>query len=46
MKALLDQDVLELNDSDINKLFDIKNYLVSPFNDVNNFLENKYFLTQ
>ncbi|AJI08604.1 ATP-binding protein [Bacillus cereus] len=38
------QDILEVED--INTLFDPTNYLVSPFNSTERFIENKYFLTQ
>ncbi|PGX23260.1 hypothetical protein COE08_00860 [Priestia megaterium] len=44
ISALLEQDLVEIED--IHKLFDPSNYLVSPFNSTEKFLENKYFLTE
>ncbi|HEL0663021.1 TPA: DUF2075 domain-containing protein [Streptococcus equi subsp. zooepidemicus] len=39
------QEVQQFTSDEVNSFFDIKNYLVSPFNDVEKFLEDKYFLT-
>ncbi|MBT2259299.1 DUF2075 domain-containing protein [Priestia megaterium] len=44
ISKLLEQDLIEIED--IHKLFDPSNYLVSPFNSTEKFLENKYFLTE
>lgn len=41
---IMNQDILEVED--LNKLFDPTNYLVSPFNSTERFMDNKYFLTQ
>ena len=43
-KLLYEQEVTNIDD--IDKLFNPSNYLVSPFNSTENFIENKYFLTQ
>lgn len=43
-KLLFEQNVI--NVEDINKLFNPSDYLVSPFNSTEKFIENKYFLTQ
>ncbi len=40
-----EQEVQKFTLDEVNAFFDIKNYLVSPFNDVKKFLEDKYFLT-
>lgn len=42
---IIKQDFLEYNTKEVDSFFDIKNYLVSPFNDVEKFLDDKYFLT-
>lgn len=42
---ILQQEVYKYDVDDANNLFDIKNYLVSPFNDIGRFLADKYFLT-
>lgn len=42
---ILQQEVYKYDVDDANSLFDIKNYLVSPFNDISRFLADKYFLT-
>lgn len=42
-KLLYEQNVSHIND--IDKLFNPSDYLVSPFNSTENFIENKYFLT-
>ncbi|MGT2907916.1 DNA/RNA helicase domain-containing protein [Streptococcus dentiloxodontae] len=44
-KIISEQVVRELNREEINKLFAVSNYLVSPFNNVDKFLESEYFLT-
>ncbi|MGE7885395.1 ATP-binding protein [Bacillus sp. NPDC094077] len=38
------QDILEFDD--VNQLFDPSNYLISPFNSTEKFINNQYFLTQ
>lgn len=38
--------VIDLNENNIDNLFEPKNYLISPFNKTKEFLENKYFLTK
>lgn len=38
--------IIDLNESNIDNLFEPKNYLISPFNKTKEFLENKYFLTK
>lgn len=43
--VLIQQDAQQFTIDEVNSFFDIKNYLVSPFNDVEKFLGNKYFLT-
>jgi len=43
-KLLYEQEVINIDD--INKLFNPSDYLVSPFNSTENFIEDKYFLTQ
>lgn len=43
-KLLFEQKVI--NVEDIDKLFNPSDYLVSPFNSTEKFIENKYFLTQ
>ncbi|WP_117161254.1 DNA/RNA helicase domain-containing protein [Paraliobacillus sp. X-1268] len=40
---LIEQDIIKVNN--INNLFDPANYLVSPFNSTDRFVENEYFLT-
>ncbi|EHE94528.1 hypothetical protein LLCRE1631_00343 [Lactococcus lactis subsp. lactis CNCM I-1631] len=42
---IIKQEFLEYNTKEVDSFFDIKNYLVSPFNDVEKFLDDKYFLT-
>lgn len=42
---VLKEQINNIFNKDINKLFDVTNYLVSPFNDVDKFLHNNYFLT-
>lgn len=42
-KLLYEQKVSNIND--IEELFNTSDYLVSPFNSTENFIENKYFLT-
>lgn len=42
---IIKQVFLEYNTKEVDSFFDIKNYLVSPFNDVEKFLDDKYFLT-
>ena len=42
---IIGQDFLQYNTKEVDNFFDIKKYLVSPFNDVEKFLEDKYFLT-
>lgn len=44
-EIIIKQDILEYMIKEVDSFFDIKNYLVSPFNDVEKFLEDKYFLT-
>jgi len=44
ISELLEQELVEIED--IKKLFDPSNYLVSPFNSTDKFLENRYFLTE
>ncbi|WP_144513712.1 DNA/RNA helicase domain-containing protein [Bacillus mycoides] len=44
VEKIASQDVMEIDD--LNKLFDPTNYLVSPFNSTERFIENEYFLTQ
>lgn len=43
-KLIVSQDISHV--SDIDSLFDPKHFLVSPFNDTDRFLKEKYFLTQ
>jgi hypothetical protein len=43
-KLLYEQRVINIDN--INKLFNPSDYLVSPFNSTENFIDNKYFLTQ
>jgi hypothetical protein len=43
ISELLEQKLIEIED--IHKLFDSSNYLVSPFNSTEKFINNKYFLT-
>lgn len=44
ISILKNQKVKEYNIEEANSCFEIKNYLVSPFNNVDKFLEDKYFL--
>lgn len=44
-ELIINQVILEYNVKEVDCFFDIKKYLVSPFNDVEKFIENKYFLT-
>ncbi len=42
-KLLYEQEIIHIND--IDKLFNPSDYLVSPFNSTEKFIDNKYFLT-
>ncbi|QHA38767.1 DUF2075 domain-containing protein (plasmid) [Rossellomorea marisflavi] len=44
LEDLIEQKTVDIQD--VNLLFDPSNYLVSPFNSTNAFLEGKYFLTE
>ncbi|MFB5194274.1 DNA/RNA helicase domain-containing protein [Neobacillus sp. KR4-4] len=44
ISELNEQKVIDIED--IHKLFDPSNYLVSPFNSTESFIQNKYFLTE
>lgn len=44
-EVICQQVISQYNLEEVDNLFDIKNYLVSPFNDIDRFLESKYFLT-
>lgn len=46
IKVLENQQVKILTKTEVDSLFNIKNYLVSPFNDVKKFLNQKYFLNK
>ena len=43
-RVLIEQEVSLLSRDEVDALFDIKNYLVSPFNDTEKFLKQQYFL--
>ncbi|WP_049553943.1 ATP-binding protein [Streptococcus salivarius] len=43
-RVLIEQEVSLLSRDEVDALFDIKNYLVSPFNDTKKFLKQQYFL--
>ncbi len=45
LNLLKDQIVNDKNKGEIEKLFDVSNYLISPFNDTKRFMETSYFLT-
>jgi hypothetical protein len=45
IKDIIDQEPLFLSINEYNEHFHIKNYLVSPFNDIDRFLKNQYLLT-
>lgn len=45
IELFVNQKVVEYSVDEVNSFFNIRNYLVSPFNDVEKFLDNKYFLT-
>lgn len=44
-KVISEQDIIKCTSEEADAFFEIKNYLVSPFNDVQRFLNQKYFLT-
>lgn len=46
IKVIEEQKYLQLTDEEMDKFFDIKNYLVSPFNDIDKFMNEEYFLTE
>lgn len=44
-EVICQQVISQYNLEEVDNLFDIKNYLVSPFNDIDRFLGSEYFLT-
>ena len=45
LETIFQQDIKRYTLEEVNNFFDIKNYLVNPFNDIDKFLDDKYFLT-
>lgn len=44
-KIIKEQNIIRCTSEEADSFFEIKNYLVSPFNDVQRFMDGKYFLT-
>lgn len=44
-KVIKEQNIIRCTSEEADSFFEIKNYLVSPFNDVQRFMDGKYFLT-
>lgn len=46
LEVLREQQSIFQSESDLNNLFSFNNYIISPFNDTDRFIKNKYFLTE
>lgn len=46
LAVLREQKSIFQSESDLNNLFSFNNYIISPFNDTDRFITNKYFLTE
>ncbi|WP_394714034.1 DNA/RNA helicase domain-containing protein [Streptococcus parauberis] len=45
LQLIKEQEIMNCSPKEANEFFKIKNFLVSPFNDIEKFVNNKYFLT-